>query len=115
MSFRPLQSDPVASNLDDLPVCPPRVLATTVSDGSRRRLVWALLLFFAAGLGAILATTASGQGYDSYPMNKAFANEKTVDLCQKTAKNYAMSGEGDLRYVNAYFTLYIPAKMTAAT
>jgi hypothetical protein len=87
-------------------------MAKTVSDESRRRLIWTLVMFLAAGLVAVLASTASGQQYDSYPMNKAFENEKTVDLCQKTAKNYALSGNGDIRYVNAYFTLYVPAKMT---
>ncbi len=112
MSFRPLQSDPVASNLDDLPVCPPRVLATTASDGSRRRLIWALVLFFAAGLGAILATNASGQEYDSFPMHEKLKDEKIVKMVQGAAKNFATTGSGNPNTVNAYFGYYVPAKMT---
>ncbi len=103
MSFRPLHSDPSVSTLEDLPARPPRVLAKTVSDESRRRLVWTLVMFLAAGLVAVLATTASGQAYDSFPMHEKLKDEKIVKMVQKAAKNFATTGSGNLNTVNAYF------------
>jgi hypothetical protein len=125
MSIRPLflQHDrsPASRNCspqaasDFRPVERAKELSATQGLGASIWLTWVAML--AVAFATLVASIASGQnpnsGYDSIKMHAKLEDEAVVKSVAMAAKNYATTGQGDPRLANGYFSVYIPAKMTA--
>ena len=71
-------------------------------------------------VAALIATTASGQGaagaaapYKFTKPDPRYTKEGAVKKMKSEIRTYASTGEGDMRYVGAYFTKYVYPLMTS--
>ncbi len=125
MSIRPLflQHDPSRTSptgspqaaSDQRPVARVEVLSASQPRGASIWVAWVVML--AIALTTLLVSIASGQnpnsGYDSIKMHPKLEDEAVVKSVASAAKTFATTGQGDPRLANGYFSVYIPAKMTA--
>ncbi len=96
----------------------PRVLAASAPDSSvlRGRIHLGVLGVTCFVVAACWSTHVFGQAgagkFESFPMHEALTPERISDA-EKTTKRFASTGEGNQKLVTAYFSYYVPAKLTA--
>jgi len=100
-------------------------LAATVATASREpalahrhKSLMIVTWFIAAGLVATMSLVANGQvaNYDKIQMHERFSDPAIVRRMDVAAKDFARAREAsevrDPQFAQAYFTLYLPAKIT---
>ncbi len=73
------------------------------------------MLFLVIGFVSAFAIQARGQnaaGFDVIKLHPAFADENTVRRMEMAARNFAGIGNAEEPYAKAYYSNYVPAKIT---
>jgi hypothetical protein len=126
MSIRPLflqhdqSSEAESKQLHSARMGDPRAVQAKVTALPDDRLsgarIWCVAWVVIA-IVALMASRVSAQQanfpYDSIPMNPKLEDPAVVKNVEAITKSFATTGTGDPRMANGYFTLYVPAKMTA--
>ncbi|QDT04291.1 hypothetical protein K227x_26810 [Rubripirellula lacrimiformis] len=92
--------------------------ADSTTERSRGTMVLAVLIAFVAAMicsTRVIGQEAPAQGkFEHFPLHQALQNPAMVKNVESKTKSYASTGNGDTRMVKAYFTLLVPARLTAA-
>lgn len=86
-------------------------------DAKQQSLRTKLLALFAIAcflVAAMIATSATGQNYESIQVNPNLLSPAAVARMKGETRSMSSTGSGDGRVVRVYFAQYIPAAMTAA-
>ncbi|TWU46304.1 hypothetical protein Poly51_57000 [Rubripirellula tenax] len=89
--------------------------AVRSDEHAHDRLNWVLMtsvVFVVAALCSSRVFAQAGEKYDTIAMHQALT-EPVIKQVESAAKSYASNGSGNPRMVTAYYTLYVPAMLTA--
>jgi hypothetical protein len=94
-----------------------RVKALSAGQPLGASIWWTWVVMLVVAFATLVGSIAWGQnpnsGYDSIPMHPKLQDEAVVKSVASAAKTYATTGQGNARLANGYFSVYVPAKMTA--